>query len=104
MNDTSKLSDEELKKHIEDASQRLLHSNKPKIIAGKFNNILELDGEKLKHFKSTNKLGKYVWQLKPHDKDDEYKGMHMGLLLDEELNYVHLVFASNEVLNYIMTL
>jgi hypothetical protein len=96
--------DVDTKKKIEETIQRLLHNDKPKIIAGKFENILDLDGEKLKHFRSGNKFGKYVWQTTTHIKDDEYKGLHMGLLLDEDLNYVHIVFVSTDVLNYILKL
>lgn len=89
---------------LEIICNRLLASDKPKIIAAKFTKIEDITEEQERHFKSSNKFGKYLWQAQPHMKDDEYKGMHLGLLLDEHLNYVHLVFASSEVLGYILNL
>lgn len=93
-----------LVQELEAKCSRLLASNKPKIIAGKFSKIEDITEEQERHFKSCNKFGKYLWQVQPHQKDDQYKGMHMGLLLDEDLNYVHIVFASTEVLGYILDL
>ena len=97
MNDT-------LVQELEAKCNRLLASDKPKMIAAKFTKIEEITEEQERHFKSANKFGKYLWQVQPHQKDDQYKGMHLGVLLDENLNYVHLVFASTEVLGYILDL
>ena len=93
---------DDVTKNAEDVVQRLKQSTKPRIIAGKFENILDLRDEHLKHFGSNDI--KYLWKMQLHDKDDEYKGMHMGLLLDETLNYIHMVFVSPDVLNYILKL
>lgn len=89
---------------LEAICNRLLVSDKPKIIAAKFDNKEEITEEQERHFKSANKFGKYLWQVQPHLKDDQYKGMHMGVLLDENLSYVHIIFASSEVLGYILNL
>jgi hypothetical protein len=86
---------------VEDCLNRLLKSDKPKIIAGSFKSKEQLTDEMVKHFSSNPE---YLWQLYPHDKNDEYKGMHMGVLLDESLNYVHIVFATNEMMNYLLNL
>ena len=91
-------------KELDKICERLLRSDKPKIIAAKFSSIGEITEEQHRHFISANKYGKYLWQVQPHEKDDAYKGMHMGVLLDENLNYVHLVFVSKEVLWYILNL
>jgi hypothetical protein len=45
-----------------------------------------------------------LWQAHPHEWDDNNKDLHMGVLLDENLNYVHIVFVSREVLVYILNL
>lgn len=73
----------------------LLKSDKPKIIAGRFNDISELTEEQIKHFKTAE----YIWHLYPHDKEGPYEKMHMGVLLDENLNYVHIVFGSIDFVN-----
>ena len=75
----------------------LLKSDKPKIIAGSFNDISELTEEQVKHFKTAE----YLWHLYPHNKEDWYKRMHMGVLMDENLNYVHIVFGSIDFINQI---
>lgn len=85
------------KQEIEEALDRLLHSGKPCIIAGRFDDVSKLSEKEDKHFKTAE----YLWNLKVHDKDDDYKGMHMGVLLDENLNYVHIVFGSIEFINQI---
>lgn len=82
---------------IEDRLHNLLKSDRPKIIAGIFNNISELTEEQVSHFKTAE----YLWHLHPHNKEDRYKGMHMGVLLDENLNYVHIVFGSIDFVNQI---
>jgi len=86
------------KEDIESCLDRLLQNDKPKIIAGSFKNKSDFSEEQIKHFKTAH----YMWNLSPHNKDDKYKGMYMGVLLDENLNYVHIVFATNEMLNYIL--
>lgn len=84
--------------------EQLLRSDKPKIIAAKFSSIEEITEEQRRHFISANKYGKYLWQVQPHERDDNNKDLHMGVLLDETLNYVHIVFVSREVLWYILNL
>ena len=84
-------------KNIENRLNALFKSGKPGIIAGSFNDISVLTVEQLKHFNTAE----YLWNLCPHNKDDQYKNMHMGVLLDENLNYVHIVFGSIEFVNQI---
>ena len=86
----------EKKTEVEACLNRLLVGEKPKIIAGVFKTEADFSAEQLKHFRTAT----YLWQLQPHNKDDQYKGMYMGVLLDENLNYVHLVFATNGMVNY----
>ena len=80
---------------ILDKLNALLQSNKPKIIVGSFDDKSELTEEQIRHFKTAE----YLWHLHPHDKEGPYKGMHMGVLLDEKLNYVHIVFGSIDFVN-----
>lgn len=93
-----------LVQELEAKCNRLLASDKPKIIAASFNKIEDITEEQERHFRSANKFGKYLWQVQPHTKDDQYKGMHLGVLLDEDLNYVHIVIVSSQVLGYILDL
>lgn len=83
--------------NIENRLNALLKSGGPMIIVGSFNDISELTEQQIKHFKTAE----YLWHLYPHDKEGEYKGMHMGVLLDENLNYVHVVFGSIDFVNQI---
>ena len=75
----------------------LLKSTKPKVIAGSFNDITQLTEQQIRHFKTAE----YLWHLYPYNKEDKYKGMHMGVLLDENLNYVHMVFGSIDFVNQV---
>jgi len=86
-----------MNKNIEHRLDTLLKSDKPMVIAGSFNDITELTEQQIKHFKTAE----YLWHLHPHNKEDKYKGMHMGVLLDESLNYVHMVFGSIHFVNQI---
>jgi len=88
------------KEEIESCLDRLLKNSKPKIIAFSFKDKNDFSEEQIKHFKTAE----YLWNTHPHDKDDKYKGMYMGVLLDDNLNYVHMVFATNEMVNYIFNL
>jgi hypothetical protein len=90
----------ETKAELEACLSRLLKSEKPKIIAGSFKTETDFTPEQIKHFRSAT----YMWQLTTHDKEDAYKGMHLGVLLDENLNYVHMVFATFEMMNYSINL
>ena len=83
--------------NIEHRLDTLLKSGKPKVIAGSFNDITELTEQQIKHFKTAE----YLWHLYPYNKEDKYKGMHMGVLLDQSLNYVHIVFGSIDFINQI---
>jgi hypothetical protein len=86
-----------MNKNIEHRLDTLLKSDKPMVITGSFNDITELTEQQIKHFKTAE----YLWHLHPHNKEDKYKGMHMGVLLDESLNYVHMVFGSIDFVNQI---
>ena len=83
--------------NIEHRVDTLLKSGKPMVIAGSFNDITELTEQQIRHFKTAE----YLWHLHPHNKEDKYKGMHMGVLLDENLNYVHMVFGSIDFVNQV---
>lgn len=91
-----------LTRNLEDICNRLLKSDKPKILVDKISSVEELLQKRHSQFLDKNRRGDYLWQVDPHIKDDEYKNMHAGVLLDETLNYVHLSFVSTEVLDYIL--
>jgi hypothetical protein len=86
------------KQELEQIADRLLKSNKPKMIVASFTDkdINKITESKTQHFKTAE----YLWQGTPHNKEGNYKGMHMGLLLDENLNYVHIVFASKNFMEW----
>ena len=71
------------KKEIEDCIQRLLVCDKPKMVAAVFHDSTELS------------------EVKPIEKEGPHQGMHVGLLLDENLNYVHLVIATEKMMREI---
>ena len=73
----------------------LLNSNKPKIIAGTFTDVSELTDEQLKHFKTAE----YIYNQTPITIQKQYRGFHVGVLLDDTLNYFHLVVVSKEFIN-----
>lgn len=85
------------KKEIEDCIQRLLVCDKPKMVAAVFHDSTELSEEQCKHFATAE----YLWQVKPIEKEGPHQGMHVGLLLDENLNYVHLVIATEKMMREI---
>jgi hypothetical protein len=81
------------KEELESLTNRLKLSGKPSRIAGSFNSVLELDAEKLRHFKGAP----YVWK--------QMNGkIYGGMLCDESLDYIHLVLASEEVVEYLLNL
>lgn len=82
-------------KEIEELAERLLKSSKRKLIAGNFESIKDLTDEQIKHFKTAE----YIWNLTPQTVEGPYKDKLMGLLIDESLEYVHLVFGSQSFLN-----
>jgi hypothetical protein len=85
------------KLELEACVDRLLKSGKPKMIVGTFidRDIQLLSDEKFRHFKTAE----YLWQATPLKKDP-HKGLHLGVLLDEELKYVHMVVASTAFMLY----
>jgi hypothetical protein len=82
-------------KDIEDCVNRLLKSDKPRIIIGSFNDINELTDEQLKHFDTAE----YIWNMIPQTNSGPYKDKFMGVLMDESLKYVHIVFGSEQFLH-----
>lgn len=78
-------------KEIEDMT--VSFKSKPSQIAASFSNILELEEHHLKHFKSAP----YI-----------FKSMNgtlwSGMLMDDKLNYAHLIMITEDVLNYILKL
>lgn len=88
------------KKEIEECVDRLLRANKPKMIVADLDDENELTGQQVKHFKTAE----YIWNLNPQTIEGQYKGKMMGLLLDESLNYVHIIFASQRFLDYLFKL
>lgn len=87
------------KAEIEQCCARLLQSGKPKMIVACINGPSDLSEQQLKHFRTAE----YLWNAKPQV-EGPYKDKFMGLLLDESLNYVHIVFASQEGLNHLFDL
>ena len=85
------------KKEIEECADRLLRANKPKMIVADLDDENELTEQQVKHFKTAE----YIWNLTPQTVEGKYKDNFMGLLLDESLNYVHIVFGSQRFLDYI---
>lgn len=81
-----------------DICSRLLASNKPKIIAAEYRDedIPFLENRELRV-----SLSKCIWQ-KSVQTSGPYKDMHLGVLLDESLNYVHLIFVSRKFLDCII--
>jgi hypothetical protein len=75
---------------INNCLNRLLKSDKPKMIVADLDNENELTEQQIKHFKTAE----YLWNLTPQTIEGQYKDKFMGVLLDESLNYVHIVFAS----------
>jgi len=86
-------------KEMEDCLDRLLKSSKPKLIMGSFENIKELTEQEIKHFDTEE----YMWNTKPQTDSGPFKDKYMGVLLDESLKYVHIVFGSEQFLNEILT-
>lgn len=74
-------------------TKRLKATTKKSVIAGSFSTILDLNEEKLKHFKSAP----YIWR-------PVNGNIYGGMLADETLDYIHIVMVSEEVLEYILKL
>lgn len=79
-------------KEIEDMTASW-KGNKPSQIAASFGNILELKSHHINHFKSAPYL------FKPMNGN-----LWGGMLLDTEIEYVHLVLMTEDVLEYILNL
>jgi hypothetical protein len=76
---------------------RLLESEKPKMIVGSFEaSDFPLNEEKTKHFETAD----YLWQQAPQ-KEGEHEGKCLGVLLDEKLDYVHMVMATQEFIDLV---
>ncbi len=84
-------------KEIEECADRLLRADKPKRIVGVFNSKEDLSEQQARHFTTAE----YIWNLTPQTIEGPYKDKFMGLLLDEKLDYVHIVFGSQKFLDYI---
>jgi len=80
-------------KEIEAMTSSWKLKNKQSRIAASFGNVLELQDYHLKHFKSAS------YMFKPMN-----GSLWGGILLDDEIDYVHLVLMSEDVLNYILKL
>lgn len=93
--------DDAYTKELEARVQAMAATGKKKVLAGVFTDkdIPLQDEQKLEHFRSAQ----YLWNLYPLQ-DGPYKGLHGGLLLDEELDYIHLVIASIAFINYTVNL
>lgn len=78
---------------VEKLVQKWKDDKKPSQIAASFSNILELEEKHLAHFKGAP----YLW--KPLNGT-----LWGGILIDDEIKYVHLVIASPEVVQYIFDL
>lgn len=85
---------------MNDCLNRLLMSDKPKMIVADLDDENKLTEQQIKHFKTAE----YLWNLTPQTIEGQYKDKFMGVLLDESLNYVHIVFVSKRFLDYICKL
>lgn len=80
-------------KEIEEMTTKWLTSKKKAPIAGSFNHIEDLQEYHIKHFRTA------PYMFKPLSGT-----IFGGMLLDDSLDYVHLVLVSEEVLVYILDL
>ena len=78
-------------KDVDTFVTRIKASNKPSKIAASFDKIGDLTIEHLKHFRSAP----YFW--KPMQGN-----IWGGMLVDENINYIHLVLASKDVVDYLL--
>jgi hypothetical protein len=78
----------------------LLKSEKPKIIAQIFREKEELTEEQIAHFETAP----YMWQMTPIKDGEVHAGMHMGLLMDDSLEYIHIVISTFEMVGYFTNL
>jgi hypothetical protein len=82
-------------KSINERLDCILASDAPKILAGTFNDVSELTDEQLKHFRTAE----YLYSLSPIITDGIHRGMHLGVLLDDTLTYVHMVVVSKRFID-----
>lgn len=80
-------------KDIEDMTREWKSTKKPAPIAGSFNHVSDLQEHHIEHFRNA------PYMFKPLQGT-----LYGGMLLDDSLEYVHLVLLSEEVLIYILDL
>ena len=82
--------------------QSLLSSEKPKIIGGVYHDydMGVISPESIMHLRTAD----YLWQREPSDYDDSGKDLYLGILLDDSLAYVFLVFATQKFLQFLYDL
>lgn len=80
-------------KEYEEMAAKWKQANKPSKIVGSFTDILQLNETHLKHFRNAP----YIW--KPMN-----GSIYAGMLMDDNLDYIHLVLVSKEVLEYVLKL
>jgi hypothetical protein len=84
---------EQIGEEYDAMAKKWKEENKPSKIAGSFSRIEDLTETHLKHFKNAP----YVW--KPVNGT-----IWGGMLMDDKLDYIHLVLATREVVEYILNL
>ena len=98
-----KIASPEIVKGMEDKVRQLKESGKPPKIAAVLTSLpLELHIEE--HFKNLD--FEYAWSTYPiqPSQSKEHAGLFLGLWLSEKIPYIHLVLASEDVLNYVLNL
>jgi hypothetical protein len=80
-------------REFEEMAEKWKKENKPSKVAASFTKVSELQEIHLKHFRNAP----YLW--KPIN-----GSIFGGLLMDDSLDYIHLVLVNEEVLNYILNL
>jgi len=87
---------------IEEAMKRMAVSSKPKKIAAILD-ALPLPVHIDEHFKSPNVS--YLWdsQSRPCSSPSGLGNKHMGVWINERLDYIHIVFVTSDVLDYILS-
>ena len=91
--------------HPDDAVEiikKLGAGNKPRKIAAVLD-TLPLPEHIDKHFKTPGHA--YIWDSQPRrcSSPPELDNKHMGVWVNDTLDYVHVVFVSKEVLEYILS-
>lgn len=90
-------------KEVESELEEIISGGKPKIIAARLPSMPIPDYID-RHLRGKNI--KYLWNLTPI-KDSPIEtdnGMYLGVWMNKELDYVHMIIASKDVLDFYMNI